>query len=162
MNEWSFSTTQREKRIKTGGCLWGELWRKAEIDGTDRRAVEWEQLMDNLSLSRHIKLIRAAFLISLQRTDVSLHLSSVWLSVRQTLQTSVVCDSCISLFSPFSSPLCPPSDKPATNVSTWFPSLVPWASYRINSLLVLIDVRATSSPWDCSGNNVWSTSQVMF
>lgn len=33
---------------------------------------------------------------------------------------------------------------------------------KINSLLVLIDVRATLSPRDCSGNNVWSMSKMLF
>lgn len=95
-NEWMSGLPpprrQENKRIKTEGCLWGELESKAGIDKTDRRAVEGEQLIDNQFLSHHIVTIRAAFLISLNSAALC-----------QTLQTSVVCDSCLSLFSPFSS-----------------------------------------------------------
>lgn len=99
---------RKEREQKTGGRQWGELWRKAEIDRTDRYAVEWEQLIDNLPLSHHIAPIRAASLINLQRTDVSLHLSSSAQSGSLSdWQTYFPCDSCLSVISPFFPPSPP-------------------------------------------------------
>ncbi len=144
----------------------GAVEEGGEIDGPDIHAVKWEQLIDNLLLSHHIAPIRAASLINLRRADVFTPqlLSSVWLFVRQAVQTSFLL--ALSLFSP----VCPPSPLPslpraklrtASNLTPGFQSLFSWASYRINPLLVLIDVRVTSSPRGRSGNNVWSTSQSL-
>lgn len=52
--------------------------------------------------------------------------------------------------------------QPASKQTPGFQSLFSWASYRINPLLVLIDVRVTSSARDRSSNNVWSLSQSLF
>lgn len=103
LNEWCMAFTETEKRIETVGHQWGELWRKAEIDRTDRHAAEWERLIDNLPLSHHVAPIRTPSLISLQRTYVSLQLrSSAQLSSDR--QTSVLYDFCLSSISPPSPP----------------------------------------------------------
>lgn len=83
------------------------------------------------------------------------------LSVRHTVRTSRLCVFLcfLPVLSCRSSPPLPGAKlRPALKPTPGFQSLCSWASYGINPLLVLIDVRVTSSPQDCSGSNVWATS----
>lgn len=112
LNEWPSSTTDWGEGIKTGGGVWGGLWRGAEINRADRH--EWSESSWWITC---LSPIRGAFLINLHRNDVSLHLNSS--SQRGSLSEFCFLLSLLSIA---------PSGIPASKLASGFPSLVSWAS----------------------------------
>lgn len=164
---YGFPPPQREKeeRENIKGRRAAVRW-AVETDNTDIHAVKWEQLIDRSCFSRITSPQSEPPLWSTSREQTCLDTSTPPPSVALSLSDrpyEPLRSVPFSFLLPSPLPSLPRAKpQPASNLTPGFQSLLSWASYRINPLLVLIDVRVTSSPRDRPGHNVWSTSQPLF
>lgn len=168
MNDvWPASSTQREEGEHKRQEGSGEVSHGRRQRLTGQKYMQWSASSWLITCRSHCPNQRCLCDQSPENRPVFTPqlLSSLWLSVREALQTSPLyvllyfLSSSLTLLS-----AAPPGNATAceSNLTPGLQSLFSWASYRINPLLVLIDVGVTSTPWDRSGNNVWSTSQSLF